>query len=53
MNHFVFPTDIQLLQCLTKVLGDNHDNKGVEAVRLFQLHAAGMAVLGRDASFIT
>jgi len=53
MNCFVFPTDIQLLQCLTEVLGGNHDSKGTEAVRLFQLHAMGTAVERRDPSFIT
>jgi hypothetical protein len=53
MNHFVFPTDIQLLQHLTEVLGGNHDSKGTEAVRLFQLHATGMVMERRDASFIT
>jgi hypothetical protein len=53
MNRFVFPADIQLLQRLTEILGGNRDNKGTEAVRLFQLHAAGKAVSGRDASFIT
>jgi hypothetical protein len=46
MNNFVSPAEVEHLQRLTEVLGGTRDKRGHDAVGLFRLDVAGMAVGG-------
>ena len=52
MNWHISPAKVQFLQCLTKVLGGNHDKKGRQVVHLFKLDARGSTKPRKDAALI-